>query len=103
MQALRAVQLSIYLTIRYNDIEVFKLLLPSVPLKEPLPNGMTLMQEVILHKRTEMLYLLLEIVSLNDDGWDVINHVMSYAKRYYSDEKYRTAVDTVITDMATNF
>jgi hypothetical protein len=60
MQALRAVQLSIYLTIRYNDIEVFKTLLPSFPLKEPLPNGMTLMQEVIRHKRTEMLYLLLQ-------------------------------------------
>ncbi|MBJ7298651.1 MAG: STAS-like domain-containing protein [Dolichospermum sp.] len=52
---------------------------------------------------TEKLNQLLEFVSLNDDGWDVINHVMSNAKRYYSDEKYRTAVDTVITDMATNF
>jgi len=28
---------------------------------------------------------------------------MTKAKRYYSDEKYRTAVDAVITDMATSF
>jgi hypothetical protein len=48
----------------------------------------------------ERLNQLLEFISLSDDGWDVINHVMANAKRYYSDEKYRTAVDTVITDMA---
>jgi hypothetical protein len=48
----------------------------------------------------ERLNQLLELVSLRDDGWDVINHVMANAKGYYSDEKYPTAVDTVITDMA---
>ncbi|ADI64944.1 STAS-like domain-containing protein [Trichormus azollae] len=48
----------------------------------------------------ERLNQLLEFISLSDDGWDVINHVMANAKRYYSDEKYRSAVDTVITDMA---
>jgi hypothetical protein len=46
---------------------------------------------------------LLEFTSLNAEGWDVINHVMTRAKRYYSDEKYRNAVDTVITDMAASF
>jgi hypothetical protein len=48
----------------------------------------------------ERLNQLLEFISLSDDGWDIINHVMANAKRYYSDEKYRTPVDTVITDMA---
>jgi hypothetical protein len=43
---------------------------------------------------------LMEFTSLSDDGWDVIKHVMARAKRYYSDEKYRNAVDTVMTDMA---
>ena len=51
----------------------------------------------------EKLNQLLEFTSLNDDGWDVIQHVMTRAKRYYSDEKYRNAVDTVITDMAASF
>ncbi|MFM7409039.1 MAG: STAS-like domain-containing protein [Cuspidothrix sp.] len=48
----------------------------------------------------EKLNQLLEFISLSDDGWDVIQHVMANAKRYYSDEKYRTAVDSVMTDMA---
>lgn len=52
---------------------------------------------------SEKLNQLLEFTSLNADGWDVINHVMTKVKRYYSDEKYRTAVDTVITDMARTF
>ena len=51
----------------------------------------------------EKLNQLLEFTSLNADGWDVINHVMTRAKRYYSDNKYRVAVDTVITDMAASF
>jgi len=51
----------------------------------------------------QKLNQLLEFTSLNDDGWDVIQHVMTRAKRYYSDEKYRTAVDAVITDMAASF
>ncbi|MEA5528743.1 STAS-like domain-containing protein [Dolichospermum sp. UHCC 0684] len=51
----------------------------------------------------EKLRQLLEFISLNADGLDVINHVMANAKRYYSDEKYRNAVDTVITDMAITF
>jgi hypothetical protein len=51
----------------------------------------------------EKLNQLLEFTFLNEDGWDVINHVMANAKRYYSDEKYRNAVDTVITDMAGSF
>jgi ankyrin repeat protein len=59
-QLLRSLQLSIYLSIRYNDIEVFKTLLPSVPLNETFPNGNTLLQEVIRHKRTDMVYLLLQ-------------------------------------------
>lgn len=46
---------------------------------------------------------LLKFYSLNDDGWDVIQHVMANAKRYYSDEKYRIAVDTVISEMAKSF
>jgi hypothetical protein len=45
----------------------------------------------------------MEFIALNDDGWDVLEYVMTKAKRYYSDEKYRTAVDAVITDMATSF
>jgi hypothetical protein len=48
----------------------------------------------------EKLNQLIEFTALNDDGWDVLEYVISRAKRYYSDEKYRTAVDTVITDMA---
>ncbi|OBQ30592.1 MAG: hypothetical protein AN483_04830 [Aphanizomenon flos-aquae MDT14a] len=51
----------------------------------------------------EKLNQLLEFTFLNEDGRDVINHVMTRAKRYYSDEKYRNAVDTVITDMAASF
>ncbi|MEA5552883.1 STAS-like domain-containing protein [Anabaena cylindrica UHCC 0172] len=51
----------------------------------------------------EKLNQLLEFTFLNEDGSDVINHVMANAKRYYSDEKYRNAVDTVITDMAGSF
>jgi hypothetical protein len=57
---LRSLQLSIYLSIRYNDIEVFKTILPSIPLKETFPNGNTLLQEVIRHKRTDMVYHLLQ-------------------------------------------
>ncbi|WP_375473103.1 STAS-like domain-containing protein [uncultured Nostoc sp.] len=48
----------------------------------------------------EKLNQLVEFTSLNADGWDVLEHVMANAKRYYSDEKYRTAVDTVITNIA---
>ena len=59
-QLLRSLQLSIYLSIRYNDIEVFKTILPSIPLKETFPNGNTLLQEVIRHKRTDMVYFLLQ-------------------------------------------
>jgi hypothetical protein len=51
----------------------------------------------------EKLNQLLKFKFLNEDGRDVIDHVMANAKRYYSDEKYRNAVDTVITDMARNF
>ncbi|MEH2398292.1 MAG: STAS-like domain-containing protein [Nostoc sp.] len=48
----------------------------------------------------EKLNQLVEFTSLNADGYDVLEHVMANAKRYYSDEKYRTAVDTVITNIA---
>ncbi|MEH2394073.1 MAG: STAS-like domain-containing protein [Nostoc sp.] len=48
----------------------------------------------------DKLNQLVEFTSLNADGWDVLEHVMANAKRYYSDEKYRTAVDTVITNIA---
>ncbi|MEH2083978.1 MAG: STAS-like domain-containing protein [Nostoc sp.] len=48
----------------------------------------------------DKLNQLVEFTSLNADGWDVLEHVMAKAKRYYSDEKYRTAVDTVITNIA---
>jgi len=51
----------------------------------------------------EKLNQLLEFTFLNEYGWDVINHVMANAKRYYSDNEYRAAVDTVITDMAASF
>ncbi|MEA5578999.1 STAS-like domain-containing protein [Anabaena sp. UHCC 0451] len=52
---------------------------------------------------TENLNQLIEFTSLNDDGWDVLEYVIAKAKRYYSDEKYRNAVDTVITNMAETF
>ncbi|MEH2252618.1 STAS-like domain-containing protein [Nostoc sp.] len=48
----------------------------------------------------EKLNQLVEFTSLNADGYDVLEHVMANAKRYYSDEKYRTAVDTVIANIA---
>ncbi|MBE9248499.1 STAS-like domain-containing protein [Dolichospermum sp. LEGE 00240] len=48
----------------------------------------------------EKLNQLIEFTSLNDDGWDVLQYIMTKAKRYYSDEKYRHAVDAVMTDMA---
>ncbi|MEH2119939.1 STAS-like domain-containing protein [Nostoc sp.] len=48
----------------------------------------------------DKLNQLVEFTSLNADGYDVLEHVMANAKRYYSDEKYRTAVDTVITNIA---
>ncbi|MBD2279817.1 STAS-like domain-containing protein [Aphanizomenon flos-aquae] len=51
----------------------------------------------------EKLNQLLKFKFLNEDGRNVIDHVMANAKRYYSDEKYRNAVDTVITDMAITF
>ncbi|MFN7501784.1 MAG: STAS-like domain-containing protein [Dolichospermum sp.] len=51
----------------------------------------------------EKVNQLMEFIALNDDGWDVLEYVMTKAKRYYSDEKYRTAVDEVITDMAASF
>ena len=47
----------------------------------------------------EKLNQLIELTSLNDDGWDVLEYVIARAKRYYSDEKYRNAVDAVMTDM----
>ncbi|WP_138496917.1 STAS-like domain-containing protein [Nostoc sp. PA-18-2419] len=48
----------------------------------------------------EKLNQLVEFTSLNADGWDVLEHVMANAKRYYSDEKYRAAVDTAIANIA---
>lgn len=48
----------------------------------------------------EKLNQLIEFTSLNDDEWDVLQYIMTKAKRYYSDEKYRHAVDAVMTDMA---
>ncbi|MEH2179102.1 STAS-like domain-containing protein [Nostoc sp.] len=48
----------------------------------------------------EKLNQLVEFTSLNADGYDVLEHVMANAKRYYSDEKYRTAVDIAIANIA---
>ncbi|MEH2068843.1 MAG: STAS-like domain-containing protein [Nostoc sp.] len=48
----------------------------------------------------DKLNQLVEFTSLNADGYDVLEHVMANAKRYYSDEKYRTAVDTAIANIA---
>lgn len=49
----------------------------------------------------DKLNQLIKFTALNADGWDVLEYVLAKAKRYYSDEKYRTAVDTVMTDMLT--
>jgi hypothetical protein len=41
----RGLQLAAYLCIRYNDIDVFMILLPTIPICEPLANGLTLLEE----------------------------------------------------------
>ena len=43
---------------------------------------------------------LVEFTSLSSDGWNVLEQVIANAKRYYSDEKHRNAVDVVMADQA---
>jgi STAS-like domain of unknown function (DUF4325) len=43
---------------------------------------------------------LLKFISLNSDGYSVLERVIANAKRYYSDEQFRNAVDAVMTDKA---
>lgn len=51
----------------------------------------------------EKLNQLVEFTSLSADGWNVLERVIANAKHYYSDEKFRNAVDAVIADQATTF
>lgn len=81
MQTVRALQLSIYLSIRYNDVDVFITLLPSVPIHEPLANGKTLLQEAIHFKRTEMIYLLIRAGEMVNQ--DVVNYFNEQLKSIY--------------------
>ena len=59
METINSLQLSIYLSIRYNDIDVFMILLPSIPVDVPFANGNTILQEAIRHKRTTMIFHIL--------------------------------------------
>lgn len=59
MEKIRSLQLSLYLSIRYNDLDVFMILLPSVNLNIPLANGQLLLQEAIRYKRTTMIFHIL--------------------------------------------
>jgi len=43
---------------------------------------------------------LLEFTALNSNGMNILEHVCANAKRYYSDPQFRTAVDSVIDNMA---
>ena len=56
----RGLQLAAYLCIRYNDIDVFMILLPTIPICEPLANGLTLLEEAIRWKRVEMIQALIQ-------------------------------------------
>ncbi len=48
----------------------------------------------------EKLYELIEFTGLSQDHQKLLAHVMKNAERYYSDEEYRNAVDTVILQRA---
>jgi hypothetical protein len=46
---------------------------------------------------------LVSFTNLNENGQNVLERVISNAKRYYSDPQYREAVDTVLEEYAANF
>ncbi len=48
----------------------------------------------------EKLYELIEFTGLSQDDQKLLAHVMKNAERYFSDEEYRNAVDTVISEKA---
>lgn len=48
----------------------------------------------------ENLYKLIEFTGLSQDDQKLLAHVMTNAERYYSDDKYRNAVDIVMSQRA---
>jgi STAS-like domain of unknown function (DUF4325) len=48
----------------------------------------------------EKLYELVEFIGLSQNDQKLLAHVMKNAERYYSDEEYRNAVDTVMSEKA---
>jgi hypothetical protein len=49
----------------------------------------------------DKLNQLLKFTALSSHGINILERVIPSAKRYYSDEKYHNAVDSVMADMAT--
>lgn len=43
---------------------------------------------------------LLKITNISPHGQNVLKRIIDNAKRYYSDDKFRNALDSAITDMA---
>ncbi|MBH8562770.1 STAS-like domain-containing protein [Nostoc sp. CENA67] len=41
-----------------------------------------------------------EFIGISSDGWNVLERVITNAKHYYSDERFRNAVDTVMAEQA---
>lgn len=46
---------------------------------------------------------LLKLTVLNENGQSILERVIANAKHYYSDHKYREAVDTVLKEYVANF
>jgi hypothetical protein len=48
----------------------------------------------------DSLNRLIKFTSVRSNGWNVLERVVANAKRYYSDEQFRNAVDAVIAEQS---
>jgi hypothetical protein len=52
---------------------------------------------------TDDLNRLLKISNLNPSGISILRHIITNAKRFYSDSQYQTAVEAVMDEYAASF
>lgn len=51
----------------------------------------------------DRLNQLLEVTELSSDGLNILKRIIANAKQYYSDERFRNAVDSVVAEQAASF
>ena len=82
---MKAIQLSIYLAIRYNEPEIVNILIKTIDINIPLETGTTLLEEAVRFRRSTIVGLLLHAGAIKPQSlvhsWNkMANKDISYGK-----------------------